>query len=205
VSDSGQADSATPLREAHKMLTRRRLLEAAKQCFSDKGFSDATIDDIVGMAGASRATFYLYFKSKDEILAEMFEVDYLEDLFALFDEFPDVATAPALRSWLNRFIDLYRDRRWTMRVWMLADSHQPALREQTNKTTELILDRLGDALASAQRARTAAQKAELRVAAFLFFSQVEQYCYFRILRENNIPEEAAIKVLVSLWQPYLRR
>jgi len=52
-------------------LSRRRLLHAAKTCFSRKGFYATSIAEITRRAGVSLVAFYLYFSSKTEILDEL--------------------------------------------------------------------------------------------------------------------------------------
>lgn len=47
--------------------TRRRLLTAAEHEFGDKGFHGASITSITLRAGAAQGTFYLYFRSKEEV------------------------------------------------------------------------------------------------------------------------------------------
>ncbi len=47
---------------------RAQILEAAIQAFTEKGFGDATMDDIVARAGLSKGTLYWYFESKDELI-----------------------------------------------------------------------------------------------------------------------------------------
>ena len=59
------------LRDQQKQLTRQRLLEAALEVFSSKGYANTTVDDVVASAGASRATFYLHFASKIDLLLEV--------------------------------------------------------------------------------------------------------------------------------------
>ncbi|MDQ7038045.1 MAG: TetR/AcrR family transcriptional regulator [Aquificota bacterium] len=51
--------------------TRGRLLEAAKKIFSEKGYYNAQISHIIDEAGVARGTFYLYFKSKEDIFREL--------------------------------------------------------------------------------------------------------------------------------------
>ena len=46
----------------------KQILDAATVVFSEKGFSDARVDDIVEESGLSKGTLYLYFKSKDDII-----------------------------------------------------------------------------------------------------------------------------------------
>jgi AcrR family transcriptional regulator len=59
------------LRDEQKRLTRRRLIEGALAAFERKGYAATTIDDIVAEANASRATFYLHFKSKSDVVLVM--------------------------------------------------------------------------------------------------------------------------------------
>ncbi len=47
--------------------TRRRLLTAAEHQFGEKGFHATSITSITLRAGAAQGTFYLYFRSKEEI------------------------------------------------------------------------------------------------------------------------------------------
>ena len=56
------------LRDEQKRLTRRLLIEGAVTAFERKGYAATTIEDIVAEANASRATFYLHFKSKAEVV-----------------------------------------------------------------------------------------------------------------------------------------
>src|SRR5256885_17134915 len=59
------------LRDEQKRLTRRRLIDGALPAFERKGYAATTIDDIVAEANASRATFYLHFKSKSDVVLVM--------------------------------------------------------------------------------------------------------------------------------------
>ncbi|MGN6130593.1 MAG: TetR/AcrR family transcriptional regulator, partial [Nocardioidaceae bacterium] len=51
--------------------TRRRLLEAAEQVFADRGYHDASIVKITEAAGVAQGTFYIYFKSKQQVFDEL--------------------------------------------------------------------------------------------------------------------------------------
>ncbi len=46
---------------------RQQLLDAATWVFARKGYRNAGISDIIARAGVARGTFYLYFKSKEEV------------------------------------------------------------------------------------------------------------------------------------------
>ncbi len=45
-----------------------QIMNAAEEVFSQKGFSDARMDDIAEETGLSKGTLYLYYKSKDKLI-----------------------------------------------------------------------------------------------------------------------------------------
>ena len=49
------------------------ILRAAADTFSERGYRATTLDDLAAAAGISRATFYSYFPSKDELLRRMYQ------------------------------------------------------------------------------------------------------------------------------------
>ncbi len=53
--------------EDKQAQTKKQLLDAAIEIFHKKGFQKARVSDIVAEAGLAQGTFYLYFKSKEEI------------------------------------------------------------------------------------------------------------------------------------------
>lgn len=54
-----------------KVETRERLLQSAKELFSKKGYYETKVSDIVEKSGVAQGTFYIYFKSKEEIFLEL--------------------------------------------------------------------------------------------------------------------------------------
>jgi TetR/AcrR family transcriptional regulator, transcriptional repressor for nem operon len=53
-----------------KERTRQRILESARRVFNKKGFSEATIGEIMAEAGLSHGGFYRHFRSKADLYAE---------------------------------------------------------------------------------------------------------------------------------------
>lgn len=52
-------------------VSREKLLSAAERLFAANGYHGTTVSQIVSEVGLTQATYYLYFKSKEEILGEM--------------------------------------------------------------------------------------------------------------------------------------
>jgi len=60
---------------------RGDLLDAAIRVFTDKGIQGATIADITTTAGVAKGTFYLYFDSKDQLVAAL-KARMVDDILA---------------------------------------------------------------------------------------------------------------------------
>ena len=54
--------------------TRVRLFRCALQLFSQRGFSNVTVEDITEAADVGKGTFFNYFESKDHVLGVMAEI-----------------------------------------------------------------------------------------------------------------------------------
>ncbi|PTR24938.1 TetR family transcriptional regulator [Rhodococcus sp. OK519] len=70
-------------RERNKLQTRGRLLTAARELFAARGVG-ATVEEIADRAGVSRATFFNYFPTKDDLLAAL-HADNMDSLSATID------------------------------------------------------------------------------------------------------------------------
>ena len=55
-------------REREKAAHRQEILDAAVKVFAEKGFHSATLDEIAQKAEFSKATIYLYFSNKEDLL-----------------------------------------------------------------------------------------------------------------------------------------
>ncbi len=54
-------------------VRRAELLGAAERLFSDQGVAGTSVADITAAAGVAKGTFYLYFESRDQLLAALKE------------------------------------------------------------------------------------------------------------------------------------
>ena len=77
-------------RAREKARRRREILDAARQEFFERGFHHPTVDDVAARAEVSKGTIYLYFESKEEILAHLL----LEGLELLVEDM-EAACKPA--------------------------------------------------------------------------------------------------------------
>ncbi len=54
-------------KEREREQRRSKIINAAEKIFSNKGFEQATVDNVANKAELSKATLYSYFKSKEEL------------------------------------------------------------------------------------------------------------------------------------------
>jgi len=90
---NGQRGTASR-REREKAQRRDDILRAAKDVFFTRGFHTATVDDVAAEAEVSKGTVYVYFDTKETILAHLL-LDGLDALVA------DLETAYAIDEVLD--------------------------------------------------------------------------------------------------------
>lgn len=55
---------------AHKLATRRRIVEAASQAFRERGVAETGVDEVMRRAGLTHGGFYAHFPDKSALVAE---------------------------------------------------------------------------------------------------------------------------------------
>ncbi len=81
-------------REREKRERRRSILEAARELFNESGFHHATVESVAERAEVSKGTVYLYFVSKEALLAHLL----LEGLDSLVGELASACAQAAALS-----------------------------------------------------------------------------------------------------------
>ncbi|TWP38929.1 TetR/AcrR family transcriptional regulator [Leekyejoonella antrihumi] len=117
--------------------THAALVGAARRCFEQKGFGPTTIADIAKAAQVGRATFYVYFATKDEIFSVLAQQLH-DDLVASqdppgFDLSDPVATA---RASIGAYLDAY-----TRNLRLISVlQHQSLADQQMSRLWEQVQD-----------------------------------------------------------------
>jgi len=100
-------------RAREKARRQQEILEAAKEVFFEKGIHRTTVDDVAAQAEVSKGTVYLYFQSKESILAHLL----LEGLAILLSQL-EAAYAPqeplSTEKRLRQLVEAY---------WQFAQTH----------------------------------------------------------------------------------
>ena len=119
------------LRAAQREQTRERIVDAAIDAFAARGYARTTVDEIAEIAGTTRATFYLHFKSKADVLPELVarsagHFDHLYQQLAVVSTEADVET---VQCWIESAMRSWADVADTARPLLEAGMVEVALRE----------------------------------------------------------------------------
>jgi AcrR family transcriptional regulator len=99
------------LRDEHKALTRRRLLDAAESVFAKRGFHGASVEDIAREAGATTGALYSNFAGKEDLFLELFEESTAADVGEYSEIFAAGTTLEEqARGGADRFMRILHER-----------------------------------------------------------------------------------------------
>lgn len=190
------------LREVQKQLTRERLIGAAAEEFRSRGFNETTAENIASAAGASRATFYVYFRTKAEIVAELMRRSQSDvmDAYRRLDDLADPELATVV-DWLEETIMLWRERAsdFTTMEQALAND---------DLVTETWMTILGDTYKVMPRtfARFSdpVQHERARLHLLTLQMALDRTMFFTILRGRPLDMTLLKEVLALQWLAFLR-
>jgi TetR/AcrR family transcriptional repressor of uid operon len=91
------------LKPATQHARRARILDAAELCFARSGFHRCTMQDICREAGISPGALYVYFSSKEDLIAGIVERDRTK----LASKLGELSDAPDLLSALSKLGEHY--------------------------------------------------------------------------------------------------
>jgi len=134
--------------------TREKIVSAAMELFAKKGFDKSTVDEIVAKAGVAKGTFYLYFKSKDDLIKELaFETMPIMSMPSLNDPYITVSF-PTLESYLiqlgKEFLEFYSEN-YRAQIFF----HMLSLRERMKSVNEIYTQSCSELLREGARRITA--------------------------------------------------
>ena len=147
------------LRERKKARTRAAIHDAALRLFAERGYEATTIADIADAADVSRATFFSYYASKDDVVfgEAPRAADALEALLADLPE--GVGTLEAVREWLRTLAGWLDDERLPLQRRLALEIPAVAARRHQiyARFEDIIAAALGPELETADHPELAAR------------------------------------------------
>ena len=136
----------TGLKKAER--TRKQLLDAALRVISRKGYTAATVDEIVQEAGVSKGVAYYHFESKAAMASDILDYE-LEDLITEFESKAQAASSAGealsdmLEAFASRLYTQHEFARFFMTgIWREGRVWSGALFEKTQQLVGVIAGQL---------------------------------------------------------------
>ena len=140
---------ARPKSQQHE-LRRDEILDIAAQCFAEKSYAAASMNDIAAAGGTSKARLYHYYDSKEAILFDLLD-RYTQRLLALIGQ----VEATAQRRKLDERAALHELVRCFLAEYETSATRHAALLHDTkflgDAQREQILDRQRDVVSAVTR------------------------------------------------------
>ena len=136
-----------PPHQARSQETLERILDAAEALIADKGYEDATVQEIVRRAGSSVGAFYTRFRDKDGLLYAIYE-RYLEQAIATADDaleparWDGVAIPELVRSVVGFLVGVYRERSGLIRAFVLRNHMDAEFQARQERLSHYVHDKL---------------------------------------------------------------
>jgi AcrR family transcriptional regulator len=191
------------LREAQKAFTHERLLEAAESEFAARGYAATTVDQIVARAGATRATFYLHFRSKADVVLELieFEKAVFHPLWDLLKDFSKRPSRAVIRDWLVTAAHTWDVHGQRTRVIFQAVQSDPHLAATADDRADEELDWLVQAV----RHLGWGDESRARLECMLWLAQLARAFTYWSFRDPDDRDERLLDILADNWWAVLNR
>jgi AcrR family transcriptional regulator len=179
--------------------TVKSLSEAAISVFEGVGFHHAQVSDIAERAGVSRATFYNYFSSKEELLQRMVH-DTIPDLLGTDVqnvEEPD-SIIGRIRASTRAYLRAYQRNATLMHVWSEAAHRNPDMARLLHDSREPFLMRTEQSIRRLQ-AKGYAPRLDARYAAHALTGMVSNFAYTWFVEGEDYDADLAVTTLTELW------
>jgi AcrR family transcriptional regulator len=191
---------AQPTSTARSRRRRADLLAAARQVFEERGYVNTSVSDVVQRAGGSRASFYSYFTSKDDVLRVLVG-ELTDDLFAAAAPQPGLGatTFENLVASIRQFLQVYRERAPLLLVLDQATTVNPEFLQVRLAIRSRFVAPLESTLAQRSDRRPDPDGLAPRLTAMALGGMVEDLARGRYLFGQEFDDDAAVRTLAVLW------
>lgn len=177
--------------------TMRRLLDAGREVFAERGFHATRVDDVVARAETSHGTFYLYFSNKDDLLRALVR-DCEQAVLEVADRVPPFEASRGglsrLREWIGAFDEMYRSYGPVFRVWIES---QPTETEFAQRAAD-VMRQLKEAFEARIRGCSACAGLDPSTSALAFVAMVERFAYLSPTMSEPGEREHGLDTLARL-------
>lgn len=200
-----RASGRNVLQEQQRQETRTRLLDAAREVFSELGYVDTRIEDVLKRAGVSRASFYAHFENKLALVREISD-EFSQIWGQIYDELAHMEnfSDTNLENWVARHVDVYRANEATTILLTQTVALEKSLYWQFCAQQEALIERLGKTIPAFKLACEDTDRGkQARIHAMLLLFQLDQASYFLAVRNTATDAQLGARVMAAQIRQFL--
>lgn len=177
---------------------REKIISAATELFSGKGYAETSIADIAGMAKISKETFYVHFKNKEELFMECADIVFHNMYNNVWQEIKDEKNiVERSKKRARAFIATFP--KWiTMMnlVRSLSVGNNPSFREKFNTVLNQMIKPLSNDYEIFKRESNIDKKTDSTIAGYFIMGMAE---YGAMLIERGVcTEDEVIEYVTAI-------
>ncbi|OCA84523.1 TetR family transcriptional regulator [Bacillus sp. FJAT-27225] len=184
------------------MMTREKLLEAAKEVFVKEGYQKTTISQIIKKAEVGYGTAYVYFEGKEDLLIVLME-DVMQKFYQIAETpfFPESTKAAEeiIQAQAYSFLKLAEKERAMLQVFHQAIGFSTAVADNWRKIQTKFIQRISKDIAFSQQKGLAYQGLNHGIVARAWFFMNEMYLWEIVRDENQATVEEISKTISSIY------
>lgn len=184
-------------RVEQKQATRTALIDRARELFAEHGYGNTTADMIAKAVGVSRATFYLHFHSKAEIVREHMRAreESILTAYLALDEIED-PTLDDMTGWLVDHVAYWRVHRDEFAVMEQALAQEQAVSDEWFGMLRRVSARMARLLGR-QPDEQARELARIRVMSMLM--STDRNLQFAVVQGHDENLDVLVRALAEQW------
>lgn len=189
-------------RHLRSIMTRQKLLEAAKQVFLEEGFQKATISQIIKKAHVGYGTAYVHFEGKEDLLIVL-----MENVMEQFYEIAETSFFPKSKheaehiiiSQAEAFLKMAEAERNMMQVFEQAIGVSTVISDKWKEIREKFIHRISKDIAYAQKNGLARGELNHDLVARGWFFVNEMYLWEIVRNEHHGSVKEIANTITSLY------
>ncbi|MBX9956156.1 TetR/AcrR family transcriptional regulator [Peribacillus simplex] len=189
-------------RHLRSIMTRQKLLEAAKEIFLEEGYQAALISQMIKRAKIGYGTAYVHFKGKEDLLIVL-----MENVMEQFYEIAETSFFPKskdeakhiINSQANAFLKMAEAERNMMQVFEQAIGISTIISDKWKAIRMKFIQRISQDVAYAQQNGLARTELNHELVARGWFFTNEMYLWEIVRNEHQSSVEEIAQTITSVY------
>lgn len=189
-------------RHLRSMLTRQKLLKAARTIFLRDGFQNSTINQIIKLAKTGYGTAYTHFTGKDDLLIVL-----MEDVMQQFFEIANFTFRPAtkeeakgvIKSQVLTFFQIAESERDMMKVFAEAMGLSSAINNKWEEIRHKLIQSITNDITYSQQHGLARKDLKAELVACQWFYSNEMYQWDIVHNRQTASLEEIANTITTMY------